>query len=165
MDIIFKNHGSVNKLLGDAILATFGCPYNYENDALNAVKTVIEIRQTVDLFNSTKPDYLKNNIEFGIGVATGNVFAGNIGSFRRMEYTVIGDSVNIASRLESLTKKIPNDNLIDGNTAAEVKDFAELKRIGNTTVRGKKKTVEISTILKIKKLIKENKKPNIFLFT
>ncbi len=116
MDLIYGCQGSVNKFLGDGILATFGCPIPSDTDAYNSVLCGRKILEYLKMFNEFRPATLKEPIKAGIGIATGKVFAGNIGSVRRMEYTVLGDAVNIASRLESLTKFAGIPILIDENT-------------------------------------------------
>lgn len=144
MDLIFSHGGSVNKFIGDAIMATFGAPLSQGNDALNAVKCALAIRESMDLFNQVKPDYLKNDLGYGIGVATGKVFSGTVGSFRRLEYTVLGDIVNVASRLESMNKISKTNVLIDGSTYADVTNFVDCRKIKfKETIRGKVNEVEI----------------------
>ena len=146
MDLIFGHGGSVNKLIGDAILATFGCPFTTPHDAEGAVKCALAVREMVALFNQARPSYLKEPIRIGMGISTGRVFAGNVGSFRRMEYTVIGDVVNTASRLQSLTKKANVDLLFDGPTRDAVKDAYALTKFRATSLRGKNNAVDIYTI-------------------
>ncbi|MDH4201024.1 MAG: response regulator [Spirochaetia bacterium] len=146
MDLILSHEGSVNKLIGDAILATFGCPFNSEKDAYNAVKCALAISNTIDFFNKVRPSYLEDDIKIGIGITTGEVFAGNIGSYRRMEYTVIGDVVNTASRLQNLTKKTSVNILIDGVTRNAVKERLKCRRVVVKGIRGKVHDVEIFTL-------------------
>lgn len=143
MDLVYGNHGSVNKLIGDGLLATFGCPVRTEKPALDAMHCALAIRDYMATFNEVRPDYLKEPVKIGIGIATGVVFAGNTGSVRRMEYTVLGDAVNIASRLESLTKFAGVDIFLDGATAAELQGTARLRRVRLTRVRGKIQEIEI----------------------
>ena len=143
MDVIFANKGSVNNILGDAILATFGCPINSPNDTYNAVKTALDIQETIKLFNMVRPSYLENDIAFGIGITTGRVFAGNIGSYRRMAYTVIGDTVNTSSRLESLTKETDSDILIDGATRNKLGALINVRKVTINAIRGKSQTIDI----------------------
>ena len=145
MDLIFKNNGSVNKLIGDAILATFGCPVTREDDAKNAIKSALEIRDTLSMFNDVKPSYLLQPVEFGIGIASGKVFAGNIGSFRRLEYTVIGDVVNTASRLQALAGELGKDILIDGATLAKVPGLVTYPLTAQF-LKGKHKHVDIHVL-------------------
>lgn len=143
MDLVYGNHGSVNKLLGDGIMATFGCPIPTANDVLNAAKCALQIRNHLATFNDVRPDYIKEPIRVGLGIATGKVFAGNIGSVRRMEYTVLGDPVNLASRLEGMTKKAGVDILIDGNTRHRLGNLIKCRKVQHQGVRGKLQEVEI----------------------
>ncbi|MDH5655607.1 MAG: adenylate/guanylate cyclase domain-containing protein [Spirochaetia bacterium] len=143
MDLIYGNKGSVNKMLGDGLLATFGCPVASDDDPFNCVKTAIQIQDYLRTYNDVKPDYLKEDVRAGIGISTGNVFAGNIGSVRRMEYTVLGDPVNLASRLESLTKETGFNILMDDTTYEIVKNRTETMQIDHNEVRGKEDKVSI----------------------
>jgi adenylate cyclase len=144
MDLIFSHHGSVNKFIGDAIMATFGAPLSQGNDALNAVRCALAIRESMALFNQVHPPYLHEELGFGIGIASGNVFSGTVGSFRRLEYTVLGDVVNVASRLEAVNKVTKTNILIDGKTQEAVKAHIETRRIKlKEKIRGKSREVEI----------------------
>jgi adenylate cyclase len=143
MDLIMSHRGSVNKIIGDALLATFGCPVAYGDDALNAVRCALAIRETIANFNEALPDYLSEPIAIGMGIATGNVFAGTIGSFRRMDYTVIGDTVNIASRLEGLTKKTRFDLIIDENTHGLIANEVQCRKLSINRVRGRTTAMKI----------------------
>ncbi len=147
MELILGNHGSVNKLIGDAMVATFGLPIGTADDTYNAVKTATEIIDWLQMFQQVKPDYLgDHNINIGIGVTTGEVFAGNIGSYRRLEYTVIGDIVNTASRLQNLTKKVDVNILIDGETKKRVDEYLKTRRVRIKSIRGKSQKIEIFTV-------------------
>lgn len=143
MDLVFAHDGSVNKIIGDAILATFGAPISSKYDAKNAVLCASDIEKTMKNFNQVRPHYLKDDIRFGIGITTGKVFAGNIGSYRRMEYTVIGDTVNTAARLQELTKRINENIIVDEMT--KIKSNVELnaRKIKISGIRGKKDKVTI----------------------
>jgi adenylate cyclase len=146
MDLIYGNGGSVNKLIGDGIMATFGCPYPADDDAIRCAKSALEIMEYLHTFNDVRPEYLKDPIRCGIGIATGNVFAGYVGSVRRMEYTVLGDPVNLSSRLEGLTKEHGGAILIDKNTLSKIADQSECKAVGSLNIRGKSEPVEIYTL-------------------
>lgn len=145
MDMIFSYEGSVNKLIGDAILATFGCPVSSKFDALNSVKCALDIRETIKMFNQAKPNYMKSDVAVGMGIATGRVFAGNVGSFRRMEYTVIGDTVNLASRLQTLSKTAKGDLFIDNTTREKVPGLVAVK-LADLSIRGKKKEIDAYSV-------------------
>jgi adenylate cyclase len=143
MDLVLSYKGSVNKIIGDALLATFGCPVRGKNDARNAVECALAIRDTLRFFNDTKPAYLTTDISIGMGIATGPVFAGTIGSYRKMEYTVIGDTVNVASRLETLTKQTRFDLIVDSKTRELAGPDLLVKKLQVTRVRGRTKPMEI----------------------
>ncbi|MDX1961490.1 MAG: adenylate/guanylate cyclase domain-containing response regulator [Leptospiraceae bacterium] len=146
MDLIYGCNGSVNKLMGDGILATFGCPIPNDEDATNAVLCGKKILEYLETFNEFSPNGFEEPIRVGIGISSGKVFAGNIGSVRRMEYTVLGEAVNLASRLENLTKLTEFQILIDSKTIKLVNsnEFCFQKtKIDN--VRGISETVEIYT--------------------
>ncbi|MBK5255743.1 MAG: response regulator [Vicinamibacteria bacterium] len=103
-DIIRDNGGSIDKYIGDAIMALFGAPLAHGDDADRAVLAAVGMLDALDLLNRERERTKQMAIHIGIGLATGEVIAGNIGSPDRMNYTVIGDAVNLAARLESLTK-------------------------------------------------------------
>ncbi|GIX41232.1 MAG: hypothetical protein KatS3mg129_0965 [Leptospiraceae bacterium] len=159
MDIIFNNQGSVNELLGDGILATFGCPVPTENDQFNALKTAAEIVEYVKGYNQ----YVTEKVDFGIGIATGKIFAGNIGSVRRMKYAVMGDPVNTASRIQDLTKETGYKILFDFNTIQVANEkqkklnlplcteVFQIKKVGSFLLKGKTENTEIYTIIGYKK--------------
>jgi len=136
IDIIYKNMGSVNNILGDGVLATFGYPVVYEYDVLRAIKAVDDIRQMFEVTTFSRP------IKYGIGITTGSMFSGNIGNSRKMTCTVLGDTVNTAARLQSLTKKAAIDALIDFQTFQQVEPYITYKKyVGK--VRGKAEPIEI----------------------
>jgi len=143
MDLIYGCKGSVNKMLGDGILATFGCPVPSDADIHNCVRCALEIREYMNTFNSFRPKYLKNPVKAGMGIAAGSVFAGNVGSVRRMEYTVLGDPVNLASRLESLTKFFEVDIIIAGTIRDALGEKIKIEKIDVANIRGKIKEIDM----------------------
>ncbi|XDD51647.1 adenylate/guanylate cyclase domain-containing protein [Leptospira sp. WS92.C1] len=143
MDLTYANGGSVNKLLGDGLLITFGCPFPEEEDTINCVRLALQVREYLRAFNDNRNAKLSFPVAMGIGISTGVVFAGNIGSPRHMEYTVLGDAVNTASRLEALTKTTGHDILLDFFTSRCVSHEINVKTIGKFQIRGKKEPQEI----------------------
>jgi PAS domain S-box-containing protein len=137
MDLIYGCKGSVNKILGDGVMATFGAPVQTDRNALNAVEAAQEINHYLKTFNDVRPDYFTEPVSAGIGLATGTVFAGVIGSVRRQEYTVLGDAVNIASRLENLTRQSGEKVLMDEATYMEVKDSFPCRKVFSGRIRGR----------------------------
>jgi PAS domain S-box-containing protein len=137
MDLVYGCKGSVNKLIGDGLMATFGVPLETGRDTLNAVEAALKIHEYLGTFNDVRPPSLSEPVGAGIGLATGTVFAGVIGSVRRQEYTVLGDAVNIASRLEHLTKLSPAKVLMDEETYLEARESFPCRKIFSGRVRGR----------------------------
>jgi adenylate cyclase len=132
-DIIFEYEGTLDKYLGDGVMAVFGAPMEKRDDPVRAIKAALKMRQELDQLK--EQGVLDHQFNIRIGINTGTVVAGNIGSPKRLEYTVIGDPVNIASRLESNAK--PNQILIGKETHDMVKDQFETKEIGLQTLKGR----------------------------
>lgn len=147
--IISKYNGIINKFIGDAIMAVFGEPIQDKNHAQNAVKCAYEMLEKVKELQKKWAKANKPKIEIGIGINTGEVFVGNIGSVNRMEYTVIGDTVNLASRLESYNKIYKTKLLISPTTYEEVKSFADVIKISDVQIRGKSHKMDIYEVLKV----------------
>lgn len=147
---VYKHNGILDKFIGDAIMIVFGIPYANISDSKNAVYCALDMFNKLKILNETQNDTtLKINI--GIGISTGNVVSGNIGSEKRFEYTVIGDSVNIAARLESATKIYNVNLLICEQTYHEIKDEFYCREIDTLYVKGKQVPVKIFTVLKSRK--------------
>ncbi len=144
---IVKHKGIINKYIGDAIMAIFGVPLSNPNQALDAYNCCLDMRKTLIELNKELEAENLPQIRFGIGLHTGNVLAGNIGSNSRMEYTVIGDTVNVASRIESLCKEYNCDLLISETTVEGMVscegDLPMLQSMGETQIRGRKTAITI----------------------
>ena len=147
--IIAKYNGVINKFIGDAVMAIFGEPIQDKNHAQNAVKCAYAMHQKVKELQKKWVKEGKPKIEIGIGINTGEVFVGNIGSVNRMEYTVIGDTVNLASRLESYNKIYKTKLLISPSTYEEVKGFVDVIKISDVQIRGKANKMDIYEVLKV----------------
>ena len=136
--------GIVNKFGGDSVLAIFGSPLNPASDhAARAVRAAVRMRDSLDEVNREQRAKALPDIRAGFGVATGEVVAGNVGSERKVEYTVIGDAVNLASRLQELSRDLGEPILVAGETAARAKGHVRLERIGPHQIRGRVGPVEV----------------------
>jgi len=142
-DIVFSHGGTLDKYIGDGLMAVFGAPMEKEDDAERAVRTALDIRrQLTAMMKTTRAD---RRFDIRVGLNTGRVVAGNIGSPKRMEYTVIGDPVNVASRLESIAK--PNQIIIGEETFGLVKNKFKILEIGMRKVKGKSSGVMVYEVL------------------
>ncbi len=141
VDVVIHEDGVVDKYIGDAIMAVFGAPVTKPDDALHAVRAAIGMRKALAALNEKLAQRGSPAIKTGIGIHTGEVVAGNIGSEKRMEYTVIGDAVNLASRLESATKELGVAVLISDDTYQLVKDHIEARAVKEITVKGREQPV------------------------
>jgi class 3 adenylate cyclase len=119
-EIIFKHRGIVDKYLGDGFLAVFGAPVSYPADADNAIAAALEMKEAMGEINVQAVRTIGVPLVMGISIHTGEAVVGNIGFEKKMDYSVIGDSVNIVFRLQSLTKKWPNSILITEKTLQSV---------------------------------------------
>ena len=148
-----KTGGVVDKFIGDAIMAVWGAPVSAGNpvkDALNCVQTALFMRKSLWEYNKTRGSSRRPLIRIGCGINTGDVVAGQIGSSQRMEYTVIGDAVNLASRTESLNKPLHTDILITENTWKLIKKYIIAEEMPPVTVKGKKKPVRLFAVVNLR---------------
>ena len=142
-EIIFEHDGTLDKFTGDGLMAVFGAPMEKKDDAERAIRAAkAMIQGTKDMMKSTKED---RRFTIRIGINTGRVVAGNIGSPKRLDYTVIGDAVNTASRLESMAS--PNEILIGEETYRLVKDKFQIRVVGSKKVKGKKAEIMVYEVL------------------
>ena len=147
--IITKYNGVINKFIGDAVMAIFGEPIQDINHPQNAVKCAYEMLKKVEYLREKWLYEGKPKIEIGVGINTGEVFIGNIGSETRMEYTVIGDTVNLASRIESYNKDYKTNLLVSSSTYEAIADIADVIKISEVQIRGKAKKMNIYEVLRI----------------
>lgn len=149
--IISKYNGVINKFIGDAVLAIFGEPIQDKNHAINAVKCAEEMLLKVEQLQKKWLSEGKPKLEIGVGINTGEAFVGNIGSEKRLEYTVIGDVVNLASRIESYNKVYKTNFLISATTYEKVRNLADVIKISEVTIRGKANKLNIYEVLRLVK--------------
>ena len=140
---IFAEGGSLDKVIGDAIMAVFGALVSRPDDPIRAVRAALRMRRALWTFNEGQARRGRPTIETGTGICHGEVVSGNIGSEQRMEYTVIGDPVNLASRLETLTKTSPYKILINEVIYQQVKGAFDCVPVGEEQVKGKTRPVMI----------------------
>ncbi|MEW5821546.1 MAG: adenylate/guanylate cyclase domain-containing protein, partial [Cyanobacteriota bacterium] len=149
VDIILKHDGTIDKFMGDAIMAFFGAPVYSKDHAFQGVKAAIEMMEMLDTLNEKWSRQGRRMINIGIGLNTGSALIGNFGSPRLMDYTVIGDTVNLASRLESLNKEENTNILISAFTYQEVKEMVKVRIIGPKRVKGKSESVIVYEVLSL----------------
>jgi adenylate cyclase len=143
---ILKHKGVLDKYIGDAIMAFWGAPVSDENQADNAVQAAIGMKEQLEGFNKKQKEKGKPEINIGIGIYSGLAVVGNIGSEIRFDYTAIGDSVNIASRIEGLTKTYKTKIIISESVKNRLKNSYPLELLGSVEIRGRNEPVKIYKI-------------------
>ena len=151
VDIIYNRKGIVDKYIGDAIMAFWGAPEKHDDDALQSVLSGLEMIDAVKKFNENQQKLGKCEFHIGIGLNYGEVTVGNIGSERKMDYTVIGDAVNLASRMKGLTKTYHSEILISESLFEELRNSSaesglHYRLLDMVAVKGKTKGVKIFTV-------------------
>jgi class 3 adenylate cyclase/HAMP domain-containing protein len=154
VDIIMNRNGIVDKYIGDAIMAFWGAPVYHDDDALQSVLSGLDMIDAVKIFNEKQKELGKPEFHIGIGIGYGTVTVGNIGSERKMDYTVIGDMVNLASRMEGLTKTYHQEILISDslyealqkNQGSSAAPEIPTRLLDTVAVKGKTKGVKIYTL-------------------
>ncbi len=141
--IVMEEGGVVDKYIGDAIMVVFGAPVQRPDDSVRAVRAAVRMRGALAKLNESFTARGKPILRTGVGLHTGEVIAGNIGSEQRMEYTVIGDTVNLASRLESATKELGVDIAISEDTWREVQEHFVGRAVREITVKGREQPVVV----------------------
>jgi len=147
VECIQKEGGMLDKFIGDAIMAAFGVPMSHEDDEDRAVRAAIAMIRALNAWNVKRIGEGKKPVRMGIGINTDTIVSGNIGSPRRMDYTLIGDGVNLASRLESLCKQYHASILISEHTYRRLRGTYRIREVDSVIVKGKTETVGIYEIL------------------
>jgi adenylate cyclase len=145
IETTFKYDGTLDKFLGDAVMAVFGAPIAHPDHSARAIRTALAMQEGIAGLNERRARQGKEPIAVGIGVSAGEAVAGTVGTEDRMEYTVIGDSVNLAARLESNAK--PHQILISQSTYERVRDLVDARPLGRIRVKGKEEEVEVYEVL------------------
>lgn len=147
IETTFKHDGTLDKFLGDAVMAVFGAPLAHPDHSARAIRTALAMQEGIVGLNERRARDGKEPIAVGIGVSAGEAVAGTVGTEDRMEYTVIGDSVNLAARLESNAK--PGQILISHRTYERVRDLVDARPLGRIRVKGKEEEVEVYEVLRL----------------
>ncbi len=137
VDVVFAHDGILDKYIGDAVMAVFGSPFKTDHDADNAVSVANRMMVKLAKLNHRRLERGADPISIGVGISSGDVIAGNIGSLKRMEYTVIGDRVNLAPRLEAANKYYGSRILLSEYTVAALTRPTLLRELDNLRVRGR----------------------------
>ena len=143
VDVIFQHEGTLDKFIGDAIMAFWGAPIRINDHGKRTGSAALDMRRKLKAFNQGLVAKGVTPIDIGVGINTGEVILGNIGSEKKLDYTIIGDNVNLASRMEGLTKEYGSPILITESTYEEVKTSIPCRIIDMVRVVGKKKGIRI----------------------
>lgn len=147
VECVQKQGGMLDKFIGDAIMAVFGLPVRHEDDADRAVRAAVSMISELRRWSKERAAAGKVAIDMGIGINTDKVVSGNIGSPKRMDYTIIGDGVNLASRLEGACKQYHSHILITENTLRDLRGTYRMREVDRVVVKGKHEPVAIYEIL------------------
>ena len=145
VEIVFRYEGTLDKFIGDEMMVLFGSPVAHRDDPIRAVRAALEMQEALATINTRHDALGLPPFEIGIGINTGEVVAGYIGSSQALEYTVIGDPVNTGSRLCSLAK--PGQTLISEGTLGKLEDHFELKELPQAKVKGKAQPIRVFELL------------------
>ena len=145
IDAIFKHEGTLDKMLGDGLMALFGTPQDDNEHALHALEAAMEMQNRLEGLRDKWKQHHASDLKIGIGLHSGDAMVGHIGSNDRMEYTAIGDTVNIASRLEATTKENGCTIVMSGDTAKDIPVRIPLRQVAEITVRGVAQPLAIFT--------------------
>ena len=147
VDCISREGGMLDKFIGDAIMAAFGIPVSHDDDEDRGVRTAVSMITNLRAWNAERLNEGKMGVDMGIGLNTDEIVSGNIGSPKRMDYTMIGDGVNLAARLESACKQYSARILISENTFKKLRGTYRSREIDQVVVKGKTEPVRVFEIL------------------
>jgi len=147
VECIQREGGMLDKFIGDAIMAAFGIPISHGDDEDRAVRAAIAMIDALENWNRERLSQGKQPVKMGLGLNTDVIVSGNIGSPKRMDYTLIGDGVNLASRLESLCKRYHAQILISENTYKRLRGTYRIRQVDSVVVKGKTEPVAVYEVL------------------
>ena len=147
---VFKHQGTLDKFIGDCVMAYWGAPLPQPNHAELAARAALAMIEGLEKLNKKWQSEGRPVLKIGVGLNTGEMLFGNIGSAQRMDFTVIGDNVNLGSRLESSTKELQATIVISEATYNEIRDRAEVRPLGSIEVKGKQQKTVVYELLGMK---------------
>jgi adenylate cyclase len=147
VEVIFKNGGTLDKFVGDCVMAFWGAPVRQDDHAARAARTALEMIATLEALNEGWRKEGRQELHIGVGINTGEMILGNIGSERRMDFTVIGDNVNLAARLESSTKELKASIVISEATYRQIEHLVQVRDLGTIHVKGKDVPIKVYELL------------------
>jgi len=145
-DAITANNGTVNQMQGDGLMAIFGAPVHTDNHSEQAVNAALEMIELLKGLNEQRAVQNKSEVKIGIGIATGSVIAGYTGTQHRATYTCVGDTVNLAARIESHTKVVGKPILIDHYTREGLPNHIQVEDLGEVLFKGKEQLIQIFVV-------------------
>ena len=157
-DIVTRYEGHVDKFIGDCIMAIFGAPIAHENDPELALRAALDMMKSMEEYNKTLPIQLDTPLALHTGINTGMVIAGGMGTDQKMQYTVMGDTVNLASRMESLA--VSGETLVSSYTYNLTRHAFDFVAMDPVKVKGKKDPVAVYRVIKPKTVTASDTKPN-----
>ena len=143
VEAVFRHGGTLDKYIGDGLMAYFNAPVEQPDHAERALKCALEMEQELAILNTERSWSGKQQLQMGIGIHSGRAIVGDIGAPQRREFTAIGEAVNVASRLEQLTKSLDVDVLISSATARLLPERLPLTQVGEHAVRGLAKPLQL----------------------
>jgi len=146
-EVIKQHNGVINQFVGDEIFVSFGAPIPIENPEISSVRCAQEMVKKLKEINTVLDGIVNEEIVIGIGINYGSIIAGNLGSDDRLSYSITGDAVNTAKRIESLTQNLPNAILISQKIYDKTKDIINSKPLGAVEIKGKNKRVKVFQVL------------------
>jgi adenylate cyclase len=147
VEIVFRHQGTVDKFVGDMVMALYGAPVDDPNHAEHAVATAVDMVRELRELNSNWAERGMPRLDIGIGINSGDMIAGNIGSSSIMSYTVIGDNVNLGSRLEALNKDYGSRIIISDASRTRLTGNYDIRPLGDVVVKGKTRPVAIFEVV------------------
>jgi adenylate cyclase len=159
VEVVFRHHGTVDKFVGDMVMALFSAPVEDADHAEHALAAAVDMVSELAKLNRKWLAAGKVQLDIGIGINSGEMIAGNIGSERIMSYTVIGDNVNLGSRLESLNKEFQSRIIISDATRMKLRTERTLRPLGEVTVKGKTRPVSIFEVVVPSPLVEASQAP------